>query len=54
LNSSNARIKTLDAHKEVAMRFMFLNHSYQRHSAELEAHIMQLLKSYASPDTTFE
>src|SRR5438552_549120 len=36
------------------MRFMFLNHSYQRHSAELESHIVKLLKSYASPDTTFE
>jgi allantoin racemase len=36
------------------MRFMFLNHSAQRHSAELEVHIAKLLKSYASPDTTFE
>src|SRR5918992_634086 len=36
------------------MRFMFLNHSYKRHSAELEAHILKLLKSYAAPDTTFE
>lgn len=36
------------------MRFMFLNHSYKRHSAELEAHILKLLKSYASPETTFE
>jgi Asp/Glu/hydantoin racemase len=36
------------------MRFMFLNHSAQRHSAELETHITKLLKSYASPDTTFE
>jgi allantoin racemase len=36
------------------MRFMFLNHSSQRHSAGLEAHIMQLLKSYASSDTRFE
>ncbi|HET9917821.1 MAG TPA: hypothetical protein VFQ89_11990, partial [Candidatus Binatia bacterium] len=36
------------------MRFMFLNHSAQHHSAELEAHIAKLLKSYASPDTTFE
>jgi allantoin racemase len=36
------------------MRFMFLNHSSQRHSAGLEAHIMQLLKSYASSDTSFE
>src|SRR3970282_2065616 len=36
------------------MLFLFLNHSYRRHSAELEAHIMELLKSYASPDTTFE
>ena len=36
------------------MRFMFLNHSALRHSAELEAHIAKLLKSYASPDTTFE
>jgi len=36
------------------MRFMFLNHSYKRHSDELETHIKKLLKSYASPDTTFE
>jgi Asp/Glu/hydantoin racemase len=36
------------------MRFMFLNHSYKRHSDELEVHIKKLLKSYASPDTTFE
>lgn len=36
------------------MRFMFLNHSYKRHSEEMEAHILRLLKSYASPDTTFE
>lgn len=36
------------------MRFMFLNHSYKRHSDELEAHIKKLLKGYASPDTTFE
>ena len=36
------------------MRFMFLNHSYVRHSAELETHILRLLKSYAAPDTTFE
>ena len=36
------------------MRFMFLNHSYVRHSAELETHILKLLKSYAAPDTTFE
>jgi allantoin racemase len=36
------------------MRFMFLNHSYRRHSPELEAHILKLLKSYASPDTIFE
>jgi hypothetical protein len=36
------------------MRFMFLNHSAQHHSAELEAHIAKLLKSYSSPDTTFE
>src|SRR6266511_4070715 len=36
------------------MRFMFLNHSYVRHSSELEAHILKLLKSYASPETTFE
>ena len=36
------------------MRFMFLNHSAQRHSAELEVHITNLLKSYASPETTFE
>ncbi|MEX0806813.1 MAG: aspartate/glutamate racemase family protein [Candidatus Binatia bacterium] len=36
------------------MRMMFLNHSFKRHSAELEAHIQWLLKSYASPETTFE
>jgi allantoin racemase len=36
------------------MRFMFLNHSSQRHSSELESHIKKLLRSYASPDTTFE
>lgn len=36
------------------MRFMFLNHSSQRHSSELETHIKRLLRSYASPDTTFE
>lgn len=36
------------------MRFMFLNHSPQRHSPQLEAHILKLLKSYASPDTVFE
>jgi allantoin racemase len=36
------------------MRFMFLNHSYHRHSKELEAHILRLLTSYASPDTSFE
>jgi len=36
------------------MRFMFLNHSHQRHSPQLEAHILKLLKSYAAPDTTFE
>jgi allantoin racemase len=36
------------------MRFMFLNHSAQHHSAELEAHIAKLLKGYASPGTTFE
>lgn len=36
------------------MRFMFLNHSYQRHSAQLESHILKLLRSYASPDTSFE
>ena len=36
------------------MRFMFLNHSHQRHSPQLEAHILKLLKSYASPDTVFE
>ena len=35
------------------MRFMFLNHSAKRHSAELEVHIAKLLKSYASPDTHF-
>src|SRR3989304_4868028 len=36
------------------MRIMFLNHSFHHHSRELEAHIMELLKSYASPDTIFE
>lgn len=36
------------------MRIMFLNHSFKRHSPELEAHITKLLKSYASPGTTFE
>jgi allantoin racemase len=36
------------------MRIMFLNHSFKRHSAELETHIQRLLKSYASPETTFE
>jgi Asp/Glu/hydantoin racemase len=36
------------------MRFMFLNHSFLRHSPALESHIMRLLKSYASPDTIFE
>ena len=36
------------------MRMMFLNHSFKRHSAELETHIQRLLKSYASPETTFE
>ena len=36
------------------MRIMFLNHSFRRHSPELEAHIIALLKSYASPGTTFE
>ena len=36
------------------MRFMFLNHSYKRHSPQLEGHIQKLLKNYASPDTTFE
>ena len=36
------------------MRIMFLNHSFHRHSPKLEAHIMELLKSYASPDTIFE
>src|SRR5919197_432 len=36
------------------MRIMFLNHSYKRHSAELEGHIKKLLRSYASPDTEFE
>jgi allantoin racemase len=35
------------------MRIMFLNHSFKRHSPELEAHIRELLKSYASPGTTF-
>jgi len=33
---------------------MFLNHSFVRHSPELEAHIKKLLTSYASPGTTFE
>src|SRR4029077_6481825 len=36
------------------MRIMFLNHSFVRHSATLEAHIRKLLTSYASPGTTFE
>lgn len=36
------------------MRFMFLNHSYKRHTPATEAHILQLLRSYAAPDTTFE
>ncbi len=36
------------------MRIMFLNHTFKRHSRELEAHIRELLKSYASPDITFE
>ena len=36
------------------MKIMFLNHSFQRHSAELEVHIRKLLKSYASPGTEFE
>jgi len=36
------------------MRIMFLNHSFRRHSHDLEAHIMALLQSYASPGTTFE
>jgi allantoin racemase len=36
------------------MRIMFLNHSFKRHSAQLEAHIAKLLASYASPGTTFE
>lgn len=36
------------------MRIMFLNHSFKRHSAELEAHIRKLLASYASSGTTFE
>jgi len=33
---------------------MFLNHSAQRHSAQLEAHIKKLLTSYAAPGTEFE
>jgi allantoin racemase len=36
------------------MRIMFLNHSFRRHSPELEAHIRKLLASYASPGTDFE
>ena len=36
------------------MRIMFLNHSFKRHSRELETHIAKLLASYASPGTTFE
>lgn len=36
------------------MRFMFLNHSHQRHPPQLEEHILRLLKSYASPETSFE
>ena len=36
------------------MRIMFLNHSFKRHSPQLESHIAKLLESYASPGTTFE
>src|ERR687887_2209632 len=36
------------------MRIMFLNHSFKRHSPELEAHIRMLLAGYASPGTIFE
>jgi allantoin racemase len=36
------------------MRIMFLNHSFRRHSPELEAHIRELLKRYASPGTNFD
>jgi Asp/Glu/hydantoin racemase len=36
------------------MHFMFLNHSSKRHSPAVEAHILELLRSYAAPDTTFE
>jgi len=36
------------------MRIMFLNHSFKRHSPQLETHIQELLRSYASPGTTFE
>src|ERR671922_1643058 len=36
------------------MRIMFLNHSFKRHSPELEAHIRRLLAGYASPGTIFE
>jgi allantoin racemase len=36
------------------VKVMFLNHSAQRHSAELETHIRKLLASYASPGTEFE
>jgi allantoin racemase len=36
------------------MRIMFLNHSFKRHSPELEAHITKLLAGYASPGTTFD
>jgi allantoin racemase len=36
------------------VKFMFLNHSAQRHSAQLEAHIKKLLTSYAAPGTEFE
>src|SRR5438309_9988006 len=36
------------------MRIMFLNHRFKRHSTQVEAHIQELLRSYASPGTTFE
>jgi allantoin racemase len=38
----------------MSVKIMFLNHSFQRHSAALEAHIRRLLSSYASPGTEFE
>ena len=34
------------------MRFMFLNHSHQRHPPDLEEHILR--QTGASPETSFE